>query len=256
VYVVHDVDSRYQRSPDGDLGDGVSVGEHLLDRCHARQDLAEHRLYANYHVAITVDDVAVTESTPDTTDGDYQINYETGVVTFNASQTGKSVKATYSYATTSDFYVTPNEGTTIRLTAVEAQFSSDLVLTDTIMFDFEGRVEYFAPQLVNDVNPDGVTSFPTGTHIPLGYRREYKTMYDYIAEAQRSYPEIPALGGPGWRGMNGPVHVYRWPYQEDATRDVKSVSGMRIRIKLVNDIPYTGDMAIVTLYSVSTNSNT
>jgi len=231
----------------------ASANPYWIDVTHGKIT-QEYRLYDSYYVAVTVDDVAMTESSPDTTDGDYQVDYETGVVTFNSSQSGKTVKATYSYATTSDFFVEPNPGTKLRFTAVEAQFSTDLVLTDTVIFDFEGYVQYYAPQLVNDVNPDYVTSFPTGTRIPLGYRREYKTMYDYIAEAQRAYPEIPALGGPGWRGLQNPIQVYRWPYQEDATRDIDSASGMRIRIKLSSDVPYGGSKASVTLYSISTNS--
>jgi hypothetical protein len=227
----------------------------------------EHRLAANYGVAITVDDVAVTEHTidaikawevsadPADLDGDYMIDYDTGDVIFKVSQAGKSVKATYSYATTADFYVEPLEGTTIRLTAVEVQFSNDITLTDSVRFDIEGFVEAFAPHLVDDVSPNYVSSFPTGFRIPLGSPRIYQTMHDYIAEAQRAFPLIPALGGSGWRGMQHPVYVMRWPYQEDATRDLHSAMGMRIKISLINNTPFSGTMATATLYAVSTNGS-
>jgi len=214
----------------------------------------EHRLQADHGAVITVDDVAVTESSPGTTDADYQIDYATGIVTFNASQTGKTVKATYSYATTADFYVEPATDTTVRLTAVEVQFSDDIGLTDSVRFDIEGYIHSFVPgTTVDDVSPDYVTSFPTGFRIALGSPRIYKTMKDYIAEAQRAYPVIPALGGGSWRGMTKPIYVMRWPYQEDATRDLVAAKGMRIKISLVNNVPFTGDYAVATLYAVSTN---
>jgi len=214
----------------------------------------EHLWSPSHAAVITADDVAMTESPTGTTSGDYQIDYENGTVTFNSSQSGKSIKATYSYAGASDFLIEPAEGSTIRLTAVECQFSADLDLTDSIIFQFEGLVQAYAPQLVNDVDPDYVTSFPTGTRIPLGPPRIYKTMYDYIAEAQRAYPEIPTLGGAGWRGITSPLHIFRWPYQEDATRDLDATKGARIRISLATDTPFVGSYATVTLYAVETNS--
>jgi len=240
-----------------DDGDGVTFNsdhEYWIDVTHGRIT-HEHRLADSHGVAITVDDVTKTESSPGTTDGDFQIDYDTGVVTFNASQAGKTVKATYSYATNSVFYVEPDEGRTVRLTAVEVQFTADVEVNDSAVFSVEGFVEVFAPQLVNDVDPDYVTSFPTGTRIPLDSPRIYKTMYDYIAEAQRSYPSIPAIGGSSWRGMAQAIHLFRWPYQEDATRDLVASQGMRIKICLENDEVFGGTMAVATLYAVSTNNS-
>jgi len=215
----------------------------------------EHRLHDPYKATVTVDAVEKTESSPGTTDADFQINYATGDVTFNVSQAGKTVKASYHYAGNSSFYVTPDAGKTLRLTAVEVQFSDDIGLTDSVRFDIEGFVEVFAPQLVNDVDPDYVTDFPTGTRIPLGSPRIYQTMYDFIAEAQRSFPVIPALGGAGWRGTQKPIYVMRWPYQEDATRDLDAAKGMRIKISLAANTPFTGEFAVATLYAVSTSNS-
>jgi hypothetical protein len=215
----------------------------------------EHRFVATYGTIIKVDSVVMTESSPETTDGDYQINYDTGDVTFNVTQAGKTVEATYSYAQTSVFYVTPDANKTLRLTAVEVQFSDDTILNDSVRFDIEGLVEVFAPQLVNDVDPDYVTDFPTGTHIPLASPTIYKTMMDFIAEAQRAYPVIPALGGASWRGLSKPIYVMRWPYQEDATRDLVASKGMRIKISLINNIPFGGTVAVATLYAVTTDDD-
>jgi len=216
----------------------------------------EHRLTETHGTIIKVDSATMTENPQGTTDGDYSVNYDTGDVTFNASQAGKTVEATYSYAVTSTIYITPDATRTLRLTAVEVQFSDDIDLTDSVQFDIEGYIHAFVPGItVDDVTPNYTTSFPTGFRIPLGSPRIYKTMMDFIAEAQRAYPMIPALGGASWRGLIKPVYVMRWPYQEDATRDLVADMGMRIRIKLQNDIPFGGTHAIATLYAVSTNGS-
>ena len=216
----------------------------------------EHRIQATYEAIIKVDSVVMTESPQGTTDEDYQINYATGDVTFNATQAGNTVEATYSYAQTSVFYVTPTADHTLRLTAVEVQFTDDTDLKDSVRFDIEGYVHSFVPEAtVDDVSPNYTTSFPTNFRIPLGSPTIYKTMMDFIAEAQRAYPMIPALGGTSWRGSLTPIYVMRWPYQEDATRDLVADKGMRVKISLENDIQFGGTAAIATLYAVSTNGS-
>ena len=216
----------------------------------------EHRLQPTYAATIKVDSVVMTESPPTTTTGDYQINYATGDVTFNSTQVGNTVEATYSYAQTSVFYVTPTADHTLRLTAVEVQFTDDTDLTDSVRFDIEGFVHSFVPSAtVDDVSPNYTTSFPTGFRIALGSPTIYKTMLDFIAEAQRAYPAIPALGGTSWRGCQVPIFVMRWPYQEDATRDLVASKGMRVKISLETDTPFGGTAAVATLYAVSTNGS-
>jgi hypothetical protein len=213
----------------------------------------EHRIHDPYKAVIKVDSVEVTESPMGTTTADYQIDYATGDVTFNATQAGKTVEASYYYAGTSEYYVTPDEGKTLRLTAVEVQFSDDIDLTDSVRFDIEGYVHSFVPgATVDDVSPNYTTSFPTGFRVALGSPRIYQTMMDFIAEAQRSYPAIPPLGGASWRGTPQPIYIHRWPYQEDATRDLDSAKGMRIKISLVSNTEFGGTHAIATLYAVST----
>jgi hypothetical protein len=239
-----------------DSGDGLtwnSANTNWIDITHGKIP-QEHRLTA-YNTVIKVDSVEMTESSPGTTDGDYQINYATGDVTFNVSQATKTVEATYSYAQTSAFYVTPEANKTLRLTAVEVQFSDDIDLTDSVRFDIEGYAVAFVPgATTDDVSPNYTTTFPTGFRIPLGSPRIYKTMMDFIAEAQRAYPLIPAMGGSSWRGLTRPIYVMRWPYQEDATRDLVADKGMRIKISLVNDTAFGGTVAVATLYAVSTDT--
>jgi len=240
-----------------DSGDGLtwnSAQTNWIDITHGKIP-QEHRYAAAYSVVIKADAVVMTESPPGTTDEDFQINYATGDVTFNTTQAGKTVEATYRYAQTSSFYVTPDAEKTLRLTAVEVQFSDDIDLTTSVRFDIEGYVHAFMPgATVDDATPNYTTSFPTGFRIPLGSPRIYNTMMDFIAEAQRSYPAIPALGGASWRGLSKPLYVMRWPYQEDATRDLVADKGMRIKISLGSDIAYGGTAAIATLYAVSTDT--
>jgi len=236
-----------------DSGDGLTFNSQnafWIDTTHGKI-AQEHRLIDTHNHQIWSNGSPLQESSPDTMDGDYQVDFVAGTVTFNSDQSGNVITATYNYAQSSVFYIEPYPAKKLRLTQVEVQFSSDIVLTDDVVFEFEGFVEVFAPQMVNDVDPDFITSFPTGTRIPLGRKRVYKTMMDYITEAQRAYPEIPVSGGPGWRGLHQPLQVYRWPYQEDATRDLYSSQGVRIKVYLRNDVPFEGASAIATFYAVS-----
>ena len=212
----------------------------------------EFKLRPTYAAVVTVDDVAKTENYPETTDGDYSINYNTGAVTFNSALSpGSVVKASYSYENGSMWSIKPAAGKQIRITQVEVQMSENLELTDTVIFEPYGPVEMYAPHLVNDVDPNYVTSFPTGTMIPLGGKSEYQTMQDYINEAEESFPTIPKIGGPSWRGMKGPEHIFRWPYERRGTTDITASSEVEIRIMLRSGIPFIGDVAIVTFYGVS-----
>lgn len=187
----------------------------------------ETDLRATYAPVVKVNDVTKTESSPGTTDGDYQIDYTTGVVTFNASQTGKTVKVTYHYVGESEWVIAPAAGKLVRVAQVEVQFSENIDLKDTVKFQlYVGGSPYGDPTL-------------------------YQTMYDYINEASLSYPSIPQMGGSSWRGMTGPVRIFRWPYSERGTTDLKSSLAMEIRVSLENDVEFGGDFAVATFYGTS-----
>jgi hypothetical protein len=187
----------------------------------------EDNLLATYGVTIYVNDVEKTEHTPDTTDADYGVNYATGAVTFKTALAGGDVvKADYSYVNGSKYTITPNAGEVLRITETEVQFSEDVDLTDTVQF-----------QVFMDI--PGVGNIPVMT-------RKYKTMQDYINESNKSYPQIPALGGTGWRGMGEPIRIFRWDYK--ATIDLNSAANMRMEIGLVNNTNYGGTSAFATLY--------
>jgi hypothetical protein len=187
----------------------------------------EHTLRDTYAPVVKVDDVTKTENSPGQTDNDYTIDYSTGIVTFNESQTGKTVKVTYHFVGTSEWIVAPASEKMVRVTQVEVQFSENIVLTDSVKF-----------QLYVGGNPYGAPTI-------------YQTMYDYINESSLAYPQIPSMGGGGWRGMSGPVRIFRWPYAERGTTDLKSSLGMEIRVCLENDVEFGGDFAVATFYGTS-----
>ena len=74
---------------------------------------------------------------------------------------------------------------------------------------------------------------------------------DYINEAELSYPSVPKMGGTSWRGMAGPLHIFQWPYAARGTTDLTSSTGLEIQIKLENNTPFGGDIAIATFYGTS-----
>lgn len=82
------------------------------------------------------------------TGGDYSIQWEEGTIQFvdNLPGGGDVVTASYSYATTSTFYLRPFPENALNVEAAEADFSSDVEMTDGIEYGVWGFVEVFAPQ--------------------------------------------------------------------------------------------------------------
>ena len=79
---------------------------------------------------------------------DYWVDYDAGEVHFFSDQTGSTITASFSHATTSTFYVTPSIGKVLRIEDAEADFSSDMVLETSFNYTVRGYVDVFAPQMV------------------------------------------------------------------------------------------------------------
>lgn len=206
----------------------------------------ERDLHATYRVVVKVNDVVKTENSPDLEDEDFTIDYDTGKVTFNSALTDTDVvKATYHYATDSKWKIVPNSGRVIRVVAVELQFSTNVVMMGSILFTAYGLVDVFAPEMMGEPY-----NIPSGTKIPLE-STVYQTMQDIINEASLAYPEIPKMGGDGWRGMKGPMQIFQWPWTERGSTDVFSKYGMELEVCIENDVEYEGDVAINTFYAIS-----
>lgn len=239
-----------------DSGDHLTYNlahQNVIDTYHGKlfdEDNLRDSAGNSYRVSVLVNDVTKTEQDPHVgSGGDYTVDYAAGKVIFNAALAPTDVvKVTYYYAASSKIKVIPSAGKRIHIEGVDVQFSTDVVLNDTAVFEMVGAVEVFAPQLVNDVNPDYATSFPTGTKIPLATTR-YKTMRDFQNECDRSYPSYPAIGGSGWRGLQVSTQVFHWEYVRSVI--IESAKGMELHIYLEHDSVFTGEYATSTLYCVS-----
>lgn len=226
--------------------------QNLIDNYHGK--ISQEEFFKDsggnsYRVVVKVNGITKTEQDPHVgSGGDYTISYATGRVTFlTALVESDEVKVTYHYATTSLYTIKPAAGKILKIKSAEAQFSQDIGITDSIRFQPYGYVQVFAPQLLDENGGP----YPANTLIPLGDATVYKTMLDYINEANGAYPEIPALGGAGWRGSQQAVFTFPWNYI--ALTDLIPSYGMEIRIFLEHDVPFGGSVATATFYCLSVN---
>ncbi len=230
-----------------DSGDGykfTSSHIHWIDMIHGKvfdEDVHADEVDHKYLVVVTSDDIILDAREPfASSGGDYFVNYRDGYITFATSQSGKTVKASYSYENGSTWYMRPLPGKKLSIESAEAQFSVDTIINDTIQFGAFGLVDVFAPQLVN--NP-----IPSGTLIPIATTR-YKTLDQIIDEAIGSFPVIPPLGG----FMRGNLHArYGFPFRYGAVRVLNSAAGMELRVFLEGHNAFDGERATATFYCSS-----
>jgi len=241
--------------------DGITVpyGDmpYIIDVTHGRiwmEDFLTTMTGESYAPIVKVDGNLKNEITVENPGGDYIIDYTNGCVTFDeAPDPGAVVTATYYYAQTSEFYLTPTMGKLLELRSVEIQFSEDISIRDTMEFQTFGL---FGALPASDqaalAASLGFTPNP-GDSVPFGAAIRYKSMKDFINEANGSYPSIPPSKAPselrGERDMQYGVITYPWDYQ--AVISLYSSAGMQVRIKLLNDQPYYGEFGTATFYCFS-----
>lgn len=225
----------------------------MIDSYHGKitqEDFIKNKEGYSYRIIIKINDVVKTEQNPHYlgVGGDFIVDYSLGKITFLSTLDPEDVvKVTYCYATNSIFTIKPAAGKMLRVDIAEVQFSSDVEVTDTIIFQPYGFVEYFAPQyLQSNGGP-----YPPGTKIPLGNPVVYKSMTDYQAEAIRAYPVYPAIGGNSWRGCPYSILIMNWDYISSTV--LKSSMGMEIRLRLEHDKPFDGWYATATFYCNSSD---
>jgi hypothetical protein len=197
----------------------------------------------SYRVAVTVNDVAKAEQDPHYgSGGDFTVNYAAGKIVFLAALAPADVvKVTYHYATNSTFTVKPEAGKALKLEFAEVQFSDDVEILDSVVFQPFGLVDVFAPHLMPGI--------PSGTKIPLGTPVVYKSITDFQNDAVKSYPTYPAFGGSGWRGSHRPLIIMDWDYVSATL--LRADYGMEIRLSLQHDTPFGGWYATATFYCLS-----
>lgn len=239
-----------------DSGDKTTYNlsnNNVIDTFHGKitgEDFLTDSGENSYRVIVKVDEVVKDEVDPHTSTGDYTVDHENGDIVFEIALTGTPVvKVTYHYANGSSFTVKPGAGKILRIEMVEVQFSADVVLNDSVVFQPRGYVDVFAPHLLTTANPPG--PYPPGTLIPLGNPLIYKTMRDYMNDAFRAYPSYIPMGGAGWRGLSQAAMVFDWDYVA-ATR-LSSAAGMEILVCLEHDVAIGGEYATATFYCTTEN---
>lgn len=214
-------------TPDGTYETYSSAHTHWIDLYHGRVS-DEDDIVAQYPIVVKVNDVAKLMDTPlkGLADKDFSINPVSGTITFHTPlSSGDVVKASYKYATTSGWTITPTSGKKLELLAAECQLSEDIDMKDTIQYQV-----FVGP-------------YPVKT-------KKYKRVVDFINESNGAYPEVPAFGG-ATRGISHPIFIFPWLYKAKTT--LLSSIGMKIKVSLANHTPCEGEHAVVTFYCLSVN---
>lgn len=239
-----------------DSGDQITwnlVNQHVIDCIHGKQWNEDSAMDSNgdtYNVTVKVNDaVKVIQDPHFGAGGDFTVGYDNGDIVFtSALNPGDIVKVTYHHADLSTkgscFSVKPEDGKQFILESVDVQFSLNVGLTDTAVFDILGYAAAFAPSMLIE---NGGTLNPTDKIVIASTK--YKSMRDYQAECDRAYPSYPVMGGAGWRGLSQEIVVFHWEYLRGIP--FKSSVGMELLIYLEHDEPFTGEYASVTLYAAS-----
>jgi len=219
-----------------DSGDGLTFNsshDNWIDMTHGkiyREDL----LAASYLPVIKVDGVTKTQRAPwAEAGGDFTIDYATGAVTFFVSQSGKAVTADYSRENGSLYIIAPTAGKRLWVEYSEVQFSKDIEIN---------AHTFFQPWAYS----------PTGNPAPpekvaAAYPTIYKTLDNYIEEANGCYPEIPIMGGP--RGFTSPRVTFPFKYQ--TVKELLSSYGLEIRVWIGGSLPFGGEYGTATFYCTS-----
>ena len=171
--------------------------------------------------------------------GDYEILWELGKVQFFNSQAGNTITASYSYPTTSAFHIRPKTpGTSVVVEDAEIDISTDLVLTDEIVYSWW----YFYP--------------PLSQWFCLG-EYAYQRASQIVTEARGNYPQCETFGTteaeraiplPEFRRMSRGMKSARQslPFNYTTTRTLPM--GTELRIYLRHHRPFGGEHATMTIY--------
>jgi len=215
-----------------DSGDGKTFGsanENWIDLTHGkiyREDL----MSAPYLPVIKVDGVQKTERASwATSGGDFEIDYAAGTVTFFEAQTGV-VTTDYSAAASSLFVIAPTAGKRLWVEYSEVQFSRDV--------DIKSHT-HFQPWAYNPADPPNKIAAAAAT--------TYKTLDNYIEEANGCYPVIPAMGGT--RGFSQDRMTF--PFKYAMIKELLPSYGLEIRVWLEGDVPFGGEYGTATFYCTS-----
>lgn len=207
----------------------------------------EHQVAANYIPTITVFNNSgevidgYSEYDPHNNQGDFKIDYRNGSIEFDDFIDGY-ITAHYYYATKFTVYITPEEGKQIDINRSEVQFTTDVDIMDTAVFQLYVYTAVIETAMGLPIGTLG----PPGSRYPYGNPTKYKSAADYIAEANGNYPVCPAFGGSSWRGLKHPIITI--PFEYTALKPLKSSLGTQVIVTLEHDEEFKGTYGTVTFY--------
>lgn len=186
---------------------------------------------------ISVGGSPLNDPTSDVTPG-YTINYAAGTVTFDESQTGNTITATYWHtdgvARCSEWILNPPAGTAYLLGYIEFQFSKSINFTTAM------NVEIWAGGAVSDYSDFNVDLYNVG----YGQNRSrYRGPVDFLNICtNRASQIIPAFGG-----LTDDTLIFPFDYLIQSV--LRSSQGVVIMFHLENEIAYTNaELATGTFY--------
>lgn len=186
-------------------------------------------LGAGYTNVIALDGVPQTEiKSYQPGVGDYSIDHSTGAVTFNTPPAnGVVIAANYWYVPDTalgSFIIKPPTGKKWIIDTVEAQFSKDIIMNDSILQN----------QFVNDVPISPINL-------------EYHRIGSFFDFTFGSFPEIPPIGGSP-RGYTQPTIILRWDFSTRICLSDTNKDSLKIWLK--NGIEFGGERATLAWYAI------
>lgn len=183
---------------------------HWIDLTHGRMPY-EDRVAANYTVSVWVDDVLKTEDT------DFEIDYDTGSVVFPTSQEGKTVVASYHYATTSAWIITPATGKILKVRRTELNLMGIAYANITASFQIYVGGAPYGPPII------------------------YKGIRDFLVCSVGTSNLFSAAAI-----TNQPHDMLKLPFDYVRGKVLKNSLAMSIKITVADNIEVSGDFAYIT----------
>lgn len=202
---------------------------------------------SGYVPVVTVDGVEAIERAfdKDTSSGDYEIDYTTGLLTFyEPIDVGKVVAVDYYYADSTcaaRVLVEPSPGTTYAIEKVEIQTTADVVPTSDMVSTVLISTNVYRAQ--------GLVFFPPDEHVQARRPTVLKTMQDVHNWAHVVHPEGPAhaVGRP--RGLQSPIRVHEVKYLSEIP--VYGDFGAKLYFTLGENKPFEGTWASIVVYGIT-----
>lgn len=193
-----------------------------------------------YAVVVKVDGVEV-DRCPDfsETGGDYWVDHSSGRVVFLSSQAGKTVTASYSYATSNVFRVAPMPGKMLIIEDAECDISVDAHMNQAIVYSawhFDGQ-DYV-----------------------LDMAAQYKRASQINTEARGCYPLFTAVGASDAEKQISDIQEFRRksrgmkyarqgaPFQYATAKKLHSRYGQEVRVFTSDGVVMPGEHVTITFY--------